>query len=85
MGLEEVTRAPQSPWHHPDAERRIGSIRWECLQDMSVLNAQHLQRVLHAYVAYSYHWRTHRSLERDAPVTRPVQGPERGCVHKVAE
>jgi hypothetical protein len=44
------------------------------LNDMIVLNAQHLQRALHSYVAYYNHWRTHRSLEMDAPLTRPVQG-----------
>jgi putative transposase len=85
MGLEEVTIAPQSPWQNPYAERLIGSIRRECLNDVIVLHEQHLKRVLHSYVAYYHHWRTHRSLEMDTPLTRPVQGPERGSVHKVAE
>ena len=65
--------------------REFLSIRRECLNDMIVLNEQHLQRVLHTYVDYYHHWRTHRSLEMDAPVTRPVQGPELGSVHRVAE
>ena len=85
MGLGEVTIAPQSPWQNPYAERLIGSIRRERLHDVIVLHEQHLKRVLHSYVAYYHHWRTHRSLEMDTPLTRPVQGPERGSVHKVAE
>jgi putative transposase len=52
MGIEEVTIAPHSPWQNPYAERLIGSIRRECLNDMIVLNEQHLKRVLHSYVAY---------------------------------
>jgi putative transposase len=85
MGIEEVTIAPRSPWQNPYVERLIGSIRRECLNDVIVLHEQHLKRVLHAYVAYYHCWRTHRSLEMDAPVTRPVQGPELGSVHKMAE
>jgi putative transposase len=85
LGIEEVKIAPHSPWQNPYAERLIGSIRRECLNDMIVLNEQHLKRVLHSYVAYYHHWRTHRSLEMDAPLTRPVHGPELGSVHKVTE
>ena len=85
MGIEEVTSAPRSPWQNPYVERVIGSIRRECLNDMIVLNEQHLTRVLHSYVAHYHRWRTHRSLAMDAPVTRPVQGPELGSVHQVVE
>lgn len=85
MGIEEVQIAPHSPWQNPYAERVIGSIRRECLNEVIVLNERHLRRVLQSYVAYYHDWRTHRSLEMDAPVTRPVQGPELGSVHKVAE
>jgi putative transposase len=85
MGIEEVKIAPHSPLQNPYAERLIGSIRRECLHGMIVLNEQHLKRVLHSYVAYYHHWRTHRSLEMDVPLTRSVQGPELGRVYKVAE
>jgi hypothetical protein len=85
MGIEEVLIAPQSPWQHPCVERLLGRMRRACLKDVIVLNEQHRKRVLHSYVAYYRHWRTHRSLERDAPWTRPVQGPALGSVHKVAE
>ena len=85
LGIEEVTIAPHSPWQNPYCERLIGSIRRECLNDVIVLNEQHLTRVLHSYVAHYHRWRTHRSLAMDAPVTRPVQEPELGSVHQVVE
>jgi putative transposase len=85
MGIEEVKIGPHSPWQNPYAERLIGSIRRECLNGMIVLDEQHLKRVLHSYVVYYHHWRTHQSLEMDVPLTRSVQGPELGSVHKVAE
>jgi len=34
MGIEEVLTAPRSPWQNPFAERMIGSIRRECLDNV---------------------------------------------------
>ena len=85
MGIEEVKIAPHSPWQSPYVERLIGSIRRECLSDVIVLNERHAKRVLQSYFEYYHDWRTHRSLEMDAPLTRPVQGAELGVVRKVAE
>ena len=85
LGIDEVKIAPRSPWQNPYCERVIGSIRRDALDHVIVLNEQHLKRVLQSYFAYSHDWRTHRSLEMDAPTLRPVQGPELGAVRKVAE
>jgi len=65
--------APASPWQNAYAERLIGSIRRELLDHVVVLNERHLRRLLETYVAYYNRWRTHRSLEGDAPDTRPVR------------
>jgi hypothetical protein len=46
MGIEDVRIAPRSPWQNPYAERGIGSIWRECLNDIIVLNEDHLRRVL---------------------------------------
>jgi putative transposase len=78
MDIEEVKIAPQSPWQNPYGERVIGSIRRDALDHMIVLNERHLRRVLHTYVDYYHHWRTHLSLEMDAPVPRAVQLPKLG-------
>ena len=55
------------------AERLIGSIRRECLDHLIVLGEPHLRRILQAYARYYNDIRTHRSLDKDAPVSRPVQ------------
>ena len=61
------------PWQNGFAERLIGSIRRECVDHFGVLGEAHLRRVLRAYARYYNDIRTHRSSEKDAPVSRPVQ------------
>jgi hypothetical protein len=53
--------------------RLIGSTRRECLDHIIVLGEVHLRRVLKAYADYHNSVRTHRSLNKDAPVTRQIQ------------
>ena len=52
------------------AERLIGSIRRECLDHVIVLGEAHLRRVLKSYANYYNSVRTHRSLNKGAPVSR---------------
>jgi transposase InsO family protein len=73
MGIRDKPGAPASPWQNGFAERLIGSIRRECVDHFIVLGEAHLRRVLRAYAAYCNKIRTHRSLDKDAPVSRPVQ------------
>ncbi len=72
MGIKEVLTAPRSPWQYPYAERVIGSIRRECLDSVIVLNKRHLKRTFVGYFDYYDRWRTHLSLDMDAPEHRPV-------------
>jgi transposase InsO family protein len=55
------------------AERLIGSIRRECVDHFVVLGEAHLRRILQTYARYYNNIRTHRSLDKDAPLSRPVQ------------
>ncbi len=80
LEIEEVTTARQSPWQNPYAERVIGSIRRECLDHMIILGELHLKRILASYDDYYHKVRTHLSLEKDAPNSRPIQSPEQGRV-----
>ena len=73
MGINELVTAPASPWQNAYVERLIGSIRRELLENVVVLNEQHLRRLLLSYMAYYNEWRTHRSLDGDAPDLRPVR------------
>ena len=73
MGIRDKPTAPASPWQNGFAERLIGSIRRECVDHFIVLGEAHLRRILRAYARYYNDIRTHRSLDKDAPVSRPVQ------------
>jgi transposase InsO family protein len=73
MGIRDKPIAPVSPWQNGFAERLIGSIRRECVDHCVVLSEAHLCRILQTYAGYYNNVRTHRSLDKDAPVSRPVQ------------
>ncbi len=72
MGIRDKPTAPASPWQNGFAERPIGSIRRECVDHFVVLGEAHLRRILKAYARYYNEIRNHRSLDKDAPVSRPV-------------
>ena len=73
MGIRDKPITPASPWQNAFAERLIGSIRRECVDHVVVLGETHLRRVLKSYAGYYNNFRTHRSLNKDAPVYRPAQ------------
>jgi transposase InsO family protein len=73
MGIRDKPIAPASPWQNGFAERLIGSIRRECVDQFIILGEAHLRRILRTYARYYNEIRTHRSLAKDAPVSRPVQ------------
>src|ERR1700680_3611752 len=72
MGIRDKPIAPSSPWQNGFAERLIGSIRRECLDHIVVLGEEHLRRILRSYARYYNDIRTHRSLDKDAPISRPI-------------
>src|SRR5712672_726651 len=73
MGIRDKPIAPASPWQNGFAERLIGSIRHECLDHIIVLGEVHLRRIMKSYARYYNGFRTHRSLNKDTPNSRPVQ------------
>ena len=73
MGIRDKPIAPGSPWQNGYAERLIGTIRRECVDHLIVFGEAHLRRILREYAAYYNGSRTHRALNQDAPVHRPVQ------------
>jgi transposase InsO family protein len=73
MGIRDKPIVPASPWQNGFAERLIGSIRRECVDHFILLGEAHLRRLLRSYARYYNEIRTHRSLGKDAPVSRPVQ------------
>src|SRR6266404_1633055 len=73
MGIRDKPIAPGSPWQNGFAERLIGSIRRECVDHLVVLGEAHLRRILTKYATYYNGLRTHRSLNKDAPIHRAIQ------------
>src|SRR5260221_12281952 len=73
MGIRDEPTAPASPWQNGFAERLIGSIRRECVDHIIVLGEVHLRQSLQSYARYYNDIRTHRSLDKDAPVSRQIQ------------
>ena len=78
LGIKEVKTAPRSPWQNPYVERLIGSIRRDCLDHVIVLNEQHLRRILREYFNYYHTSRNHLSLNKDPPISRPVERVDAG-------
>ena len=73
MGIRDKPTAPASPWQNGFAERLIGSIRRECVDHIIVLGEAHLRQSLKSYARYYNETRTHMALDKDAPVSHPVQ------------
>jgi transposase InsO family protein len=73
MGIRDRPISPGSPWQNGIAERLIGTLRRECLDQVVIFSEMHLRRILSAYVAYYNQARTHLALQKDAPLHRAVQ------------
>jgi transposase InsO family protein len=85
LGIRQVPISARSPWQNCYAERMIGSIRRECLNHVIVINEWHLRRILKSYFDYYHRSRTHLSLDKDAPESRPVQDLQAGRIIQIQE
>jgi transposase InsO family protein len=73
MGIRDRPISPWSPWQNGIAERLIGTLRRECLDQVVIFSEMHLRQILCAYAAYYNQARTHLALQKDAPLHRAVQ------------
>ncbi len=85
MGVRQVLSVPRSPWQRAYVERVIGTIRRECLDHVMIFNQASLRRTLSSYFRYYHRSRTHLSLDKDPPESRPVQPPESGNIVAIPE
>jgi transposase InsO family protein len=76
LGINEFMTAPASPWQNAYVERVIGTLRRERFDHVIVLDERHHKRLLSSYLDDCQPWRTHPSLDRDAPDGRPVRAAE---------
>jgi hypothetical protein len=67
MGIRDKPIVPASPWQNGVAERLIGSTRRECVDHIVALGEGHLCRARKGTRA------TIISLDKDAPVHRPIE------------
>jgi putative transposase len=80
MGIKEVVTAARSPWQNAYVERIIGSVRRACLDHVIIFGERHLRGVLSSYFQYYHKTRTHLSLAKDCPESRPVHPPTSGKI-----
>ncbi len=73
MGIRDRPTAPRSPRQNGYVERVIGSIRRDCLDHTIIFSEPHLRRTLRNYARYYNRVRTHLSLGKDSPKSRPVE------------
>jgi transposase InsO family protein len=73
MGIGDHPTAARSPWQNGYAERLIGSIRRECLDDIVVLGEADLRRILAAYAGLLQ--RTAKASVGGKGFTGPSAGP----------
>jgi hypothetical protein len=85
LGIQQVPTSARSPWQNCYAERIIGSIRRECLNHVIVISEWHLRQILKSYFGYYHRSRTHLSLDKDAPESRPVQELQAGRIIQIRE
>jgi putative transposase len=76
LGIETVLTPVRAPRANAVAERVIGTLQWEGLDHVLILNEPHLRAVLAAFVRSSNQQRPHRTLglETPQPVSRSPTG-----------
>ena len=83
--IEEVLSAPRSPWQRAYVERLMGTIRRECLDHVIVFNEASLHRHMKSFLVYYHESRTHLSLDKDTPETRPAQAADAGRIGAIPQ
>src|SRR3984893_14647243 len=82
MGIWDKPIAPASPGRMALPNGLSDRSGASCLDHAIICGEAHLRRVLKSYADYYNRFRTHRSLNKDAPVSRSVQ--RTGVIHSRA-
>ena len=79
LGIETLLTPIRAPRANAIAERLVGTLRRECLDQLIIVNEAHPRAVLTEFVAYYNRQRPHRSLrlKTPQPITRARAGPIR--------
>jgi putative transposase len=79
-GAEVICTPVQAPNANAVAERWVGTVRRECLDQLLIVGCHQLVRVLRRYVEHYNQCRPHRSLGHIPPVAPVVAEPRSGSV-----
>ncbi len=75
-----VIRTPlRAPRANAYAERRVRTVRAECLDWLLIMNRRHLERVLRVYVEHYNRQRPHRGLDLRAPEPQSAPAARSGA------
>ena len=79
LGIETVLTPIRAPRANAIAERLVGTLRRECLDQLVIVNEAHLRAVLTEFLRYYNTERPHRTLalQTPTPAVRPTVGPIR--------
>ena len=69
---DESSKAVKNLHFYSVIRNFVNSARRECLDHVIVFGEGHLRRILKSYAEYYNCVRTHLSLDKDAPIYRPV-------------
>lgn len=75
-GTRILASPPQAPRANAICERIVGTLRWELLDRMLIVNEHHLRRVLTEYLLHYNDARPHRSLGQLTPAQAATHPPE---------
>jgi transposase InsO family protein len=74
-GTEIIRTSVRAPNANAVAERWVGTVRRECLDQLLIVSRRQLIRVLRRYVEHYNQYRPHRSLAHPTPVPSERAGP----------
>src|SRR6266568_4305369 len=74
-GIEVIRTPIAAPRAKAHAERWVGSVRRECLDQILILSRGQLETVLREYVSHYNSHRPHRSLEQQSPLAKTAPMP----------
>jgi putative transposase len=74
-GISIIQTPPQAPRANAIAERWIGTLRRECLNNILITGPRHLSYVLAEFVEHYNTHRPHRSLDQQSPAGRATPTP----------
>ena len=75
-GIRILASPPRTPRANAICERIIGTLRWELLDRVLIVNEDHLRRALTEYLQHYNAARPHRSLGQLTPAQAETQPPQ---------